>query len=295
MSVPMAGSYVDSSLTSYLRHICKIPILSQEEEIRLSRLWYYNQDIEAAHSLVSSHLKLVVKVAFQFKEYGLPLADLVSEGSIGLMKAVKKFNPTMECRLATYAVWWIKATIQDYILKSWSLVKLGGNALRQKLFCGLNAAKKRLQSFSVGLEKEEMRRITSNGTNIALQEGMFLPKASSGEANLAAHQSLSLNDVYCETCELIDFIPDTRLTQEESAIIAEDIELKRSALTTAWKQLSDRERDILTRRNLSQKTETLEQISGVHQISKERVRQIEERAISKLRSYIESANSIRNH
>ena len=271
----------EAGLSTYLKQIRAIPMLSEEEEYSLAKRWRDEADIEAAQELVLSHIKLVVKVAQKFKGYGLPLMDLISEGNIGLMKAVKKFNPDMGYRLATYAVWWIKATIQDYILKSWSMVKIGTSAIQKKLFFNLKKIQQRiLQSDS----KLDVNMLAAEKLGVSKQRVDDMSRSISGEM-------FSLQDSVGETddgdhSELLNFISASDDAEEDLILELHDKNIMLGKLASAVGKLSEREREIVKARRLSDEPETLENLSLVYGVSRERIRQIEGRAIQKLKSYL---------
>lgn len=281
ISVPVIST--ESGFYQYLQKINKVPSLSQDEEFTLAKAYLNNNDLNAAHRLVTSHLKLVAKIAVSYKNYGLPICDLVSEGNIGLMQAVKKFNPDLGFRLSTYAIWWIKASIQEYVLKSWSLVKIGTTSTQKKLFFSLGKIKQKItklysravtdQDFAkiadeLGVEQNDVREMNSrlSGSDLSLND----PANISGD-----------ND-----SELIEFLPETRPNQE-SRLISQEIAVKKhSLLTEAMKILNERELYILTVRKLTDSPKTLDTLSMEYNISKERVRQIENAAFEKIKNFM---------
>lgn len=265
-SATISKSYnvIDTPLRNYILQIKNIKMLTEEQEKFLVEKWCKEADMDAAHQLVVSHLKLVVKIAFGFKNYGLPIWDLISEGNIGLMKAVKKFKLGMNCRLSTYAMWWIKANIQSYILKSWSLVKIGTAALKKRLFCNFNKIQKQID-----LDKDNHEHVGYD----------YIEKASN---------VLSLNHMYGDDCEseFGNMISCDNDTPEEDIIANQISNLKVDALKAAVKNLNDREKNIIMHRRLLENPTTLQELSNKYGISKERVRQIEERAMEKLKIYV---------
>ncbi len=274
----------DYSFYNYLNKVNSIPSLSKEDEIRIARTYYISKDLSSAHILVTSHLKLVVKIAMGFKQCKLPLTDLISEGNIGLMHAVKKYNPDLGYRLSTYAMWWIKAYIQDFILKSWSLVKIGSNTLKKKIFCSL---KKFQQKISISSTQES----GTGTTNTALQLSSDIGEISS---NILTSKDLSLNQPINreDDEEMISLIPETRNNQEAILIDTQDDCTKKKLVKESLQSLSQREREILIARRLKEKPLTLEELSNKFLISKERVRQIENKAFTKLRSTILASNLV---
>ncbi|MDJ1304983.1 MAG: RNA polymerase sigma factor RpoH [Candidatus Midichloria sp.] len=268
-------------LTKYLRQIKAIPVLSEEEEYSLSRKWVDEADIEAAQKLILSHMKLVVKVAQKFKGYGLPMMDLISEGNIGLMKAVKKFNPEMGYRLATYAIWWIKATIQDYILKSWSMVKIGTSAIQKKLFFNLKKVKQNLLKSELH-ESADINTLAAEKLGVSKSRVENMSRSMSGEM-ISLHESIGDDDD--NSSELLDFIASSE-NAEETVIELHDKNIMLGKLAASVDKLSEREREIIKARRLSDEPETLENLSAVYGVSRERIRQIEERAMDKLKGYL---------
>lgn len=271
-----------SGFYRYLQEINKIPSLTQEEEFLLAKSYLEQNDLSAAHQLVSSHLKLVAKIAVGYRNYGLPMPELVSEGNLGLMQAVRKFNPDLGFRLSTYAMWWIKASIQEYVLKSWSLVKIGTTAAQKKIFFSLSKIKKKIanrHSRSVGEQ---------DFPEIAKELGVTVKEVA--EMNLRLHPTISLNQQLSQDgnsgVELIDLLPESRPNQETLYIGNQDLNDKRKLLAKALDNLNSRELEIITKRKLSDIPSTLEELSSEYNISKERVRQIEARAFEKVQSFM---------
>jgi RNA polymerase sigma-32 factor len=272
----------DSGFHSYLREINRIPSLSQEEEYLLAKSYLEHNDLQAAQKLVTSHLKLVVKIALSYRNYGLPITELVSEGNLGLMQAVKKYNPELGFRLSTYSMWWIKAAIQEYVLKSWSLVKIGTTSAQKRLFFSLNKIKKKLSNLYARPVGEQ------DFPEIAKAIGVETADVKEMNSRLAGGD-LSLNatvDRDNQSAELMEFLPETRPNQEIRLIDKEESSSKYKMLTQAIKILGERELDIFTRRKLIEKPDTLDELSNEYKISKERVRQIENRAFEKIRDHI---------
>lgn len=279
-NLPLAST--SSGFYQYLQKINKIPSLSQEEELLLSKAYLEQNDLAAAQKLVTSHLKLVAKIAVGYKNYGLPMTELVSEGNIGLMQAVKKFNPDLGFRLSTYAMWWIKAAIQEYILRSWSLVKIGTTAAQKKLFFSLGKIKNKISKlYSRAMTDQDFPQIAKDlGVTTKDVQEMNL-RLSGGD--------LSLNDPVNRddtSGELIEFIPETRSNQELIAISQQDYSNKQQMLNQAMTVLNKRELEILTERKLKESPTTLDELSIKYKISKERVRQIENKAFEKIQSVI---------
>lgn len=267
-----------ASLSRYLDQIRRFPILSAEEEYMLATAWREHGDLEAARRLVTSHLRMVVKIAAGFRGYGLPLADLISEGNLGLLRAVRTFEPERGFRLSTYAMWWIKASIQEYVLHSWSLVKLGTTGAQKKLFFALSRLKRKLGEFGSGdLKPESVAHIAQT---------LQVPESEVVEVNRRLVQPVaSLNapasgdgDV-----QIQDFLADERPSVEELLAERSEIDRRRALLRRAMTEvLTPREQAILTARRLSASPQTLEELSGVYGVSRERIRQIEERAFEKV-------------
>ena len=283
-SLPVLSS--DSGLSAYLNEIKKFPILSVEEEYMYAERYRHHDDVDAAHALVTSHLRLVARIAMGYRHYGLPVSDLISEGNIGLMRAVKKFEPERGFRLSTYAMWWIKAAINEYILSSWSMVKMGTVAAQKKLFFNLRKLKARLGLYEEGdISAESARRIAQD---------LNVPEAEVMEMNrrLAARDA-SLNAPVGEEADMSrqDLIVDDSENQEDGLARREERDLDRRLLSEAMEGLTERERDIIARRQLSEEPETLEDLGGHYGISRERVRQIEARAMEKLKHTMVAAKA----
>ncbi|MDP7190962.1 MAG: RNA polymerase sigma factor RpoH [Alphaproteobacteria bacterium] len=268
----------DGGLRKYLRDIQAFPMLEQREEVALAKRWREHDDTESAHKLVTSHLRLVAKIARGYRGYGLPLADLISEGNVGLMRAVKGFDPERGFRLATYAMWWIRAAITEYVLRSWSIVKIGTVAAQKKLFFGLRKIKDRLKIIDAGeLSPEQTARIA---------EAMDVPEEDVTIMNrrfLAGDASLNVPLTGEDATEHLDLLVDDREDQETLLQKSEEGQLHRRMLNRALATLKDRERHIITERRLKEEPSTLESLAKIYSISRERVRQIEVRAFEKLR------------
>ncbi|MFV9956933.1 MAG: RNA polymerase sigma factor RpoH, partial [Rickettsia conorii subsp. raoultii] len=240
-------------------------------------------DLQAAHKLVTSHLKLVAKIASSYRTYGLPITELVSEGNIGLMQAVKKFNPELGFRLSTYAMWWIKAAIQEYILKSWSLVKMGTTAAQKKLFFSLSKVKHKITNlYSRAITTDDFAQIADE-LGVSVNEVSEMNTRISGP-DLSLNNSINSDDT--ESGELIELLPETRPTPEAMAINKQNSTSKRQLLSNAMKILNDRELRILTERKLTDTPKTLDILSNEYNISKERIRQIENAAFEKIKKFI---------
>ena len=268
---------VDGNLTRYLREISKFPMLSLQEEVALSHLWRDRNDLDAAHKLVTSHLRLVAKIAMGYRGYGLPVGDLISEGSVGMMEAVKRFDPERGFRLATYAMWWIRAAIQEYILHSWSLVKMGTTAAQKKLFFNLRRLKGQMQAIEDGdLKPEQVSKIA---TMLAVPEQDVI---SMNRRLAAPDHSLNAPVRADSEGEWQDWLVDESESQESSIGDREELTGRQALLATALQTLNARERHILEERRLKDEPTTLEDLSQEYNISRERVRQIEVRAFEKL-------------
>ncbi|MDR3326490.1 MAG: RNA polymerase sigma factor RpoH [Rhodospirillaceae bacterium] len=273
----------DIGLAKYLHEIRNFPVLLQEKEYMLAKRWREHGDINAAHQLVTSHLRLVAKMALKFRHYGLPLADLISEGNLGLMQAIKKFDPDKGFRLATYAMWWIKASLHEYVLKSWSIVRLGTIATHKKLFFNLRRVKAKLHIIdSAELNHEDVARIASE-LNVSKDQVQLINQ------RINNHDS-SLNALVSNEYEIErqDLLIDESPNQE--AILSECEQVKRSneLLAEGFKVLDKRERDIMTERHLRDMPLTLEELGNRYGISRERVRQIESRAFAKLQTAVKA-------
>jgi RNA polymerase sigma-32 factor len=275
-SVPALGG--EQSLNRYLSEIRKFPVLAPEQEYMLAKRYSEHQDPAAAAELVTSHLRLVAKIAMGYRGYGLPVSELISEGNIGLMQGVKKFEPERGFRLATYAMWWIKASIQEYILRSWSLVKMGTTAAQKKLFFNLRRMKKNLDAYEdTDLHPEDVAKIaTTLGVSEQEVVNMNRRMMMGGDASL----NVSLREE--GEGQWMDILQDDRPLQDETVADAEEASVRHEMLVEAMGSLNDRERDILTERRLTDDPKTLEELSQVYSVSRERVRQIEVRAFEKL-------------
>ncbi|HEY0113323.1 MAG TPA: RNA polymerase sigma factor RpoH [Allosphingosinicella sp.] len=275
-TIPALGG--EAGLNRYLAEIKKFPILSPEEEYMLAKRWTEHQDTDAAAKLVNSHLRLVAKIAMGYRGYGLPVAELISEGNIGLMQGVKKFEPERGFRLATYAMWWIRASIQEFILRSWSLVKMGTTAAQKKLFFNLRRMKNQIEAFEDGDLKPE------DVTKIATDLGVSEEDVISMNRRMAMGGDTSLNVSLREEGEgqWQDWLVDTDPLQDERVAEAQESQVRHELLIEAMKALNDREKHILTERRLTDEPKTLEELSQVYDVSRERIRQIEVRAFEKL-------------
>ncbi|PKP89183.1 MAG: RNA polymerase sigma factor RpoH [Alphaproteobacteria bacterium HGW-Alphaproteobacteria-16] len=275
-TIPALGG--EASLNRYLAEIKKFPILAPEQEYMLAKRFQEHGDPEAAAQLVTSHLRLVAKIAMGYRGYGLPVSELISEGNIGLMQGVKKFEPDRGFRLATYAMWWIRASIQEFILRSWSLVKMGTTAAQKKLFFNLRRMKAKLDAFEDGdLTPEHL-------TKIATDLGVTEEEVTSMNRRMAMGGDTSLNVPMREDGDgqWQDWLQDDSALQDEVVAEAQEADVRHSMLVEAMDDLNEREKHILTERRLTDDPKTLEELSQVYGVSRERVRQIEVRAFEKL-------------
>jgi len=275
-TIPALGG--DASLNRYLSEIRKFPLLTPEQEYMLAKRYQEHQDPEAAAQLVTSHLRLVAKIAMGYRGYGLPVAELISEGNIGLMQGVKKFEPDRGFRLATYAMWWIRASIQEFILRSWSLVKIGTTAAQKKLFFNLRRMKNQIEAFDDGdLHPDDVAKIA---TDLGVSEDEVV----SMNRRMAMGGDTSLNVSVNEDGEgqWQDWLVDDRPLQDETIASAQERDVRHDMLLDAMDDLNEREKHILQERRLAEEPKTLEELSQVYGVSRERVRQIEVRAFEKL-------------
>ena len=284
LPVPSVGG-----LSIYLAQIKKFPMLDAEEEYMLAKNWRENGNLKAAHKLVTSHLRLVAKIAMGYRGYGLPVNELISEGNIGLMQAVKKFDPDKGFRLATYAMWWIKASIQEYVLRSWSLVKMGTTTAQKKLFFNLKKIKNQIAPGQDGDLKDEQVNEISKRLNVESHEVINMNRRMMG-------QEKSLNDPIKngEVDEWQDWLVDDSLDQELIISQKQEYDDKKGLLNSAMKILNEREKEIITARRLSENPETLEKLSKKYKISRERIRQIETKAFEKLQKSMINASKSKN-
>ena len=276
-----------SGLSVYLAQIKKFPMLDAEEEYMLAKNWRENGNLQSAHKLVTSHLRLVAKIAMGYRGYGLPVNELISEGNLGLMQAVKKFDPEKGFRLATYAMWWIKAAIQEYVLRSWSLVKMGTTTAQKKLFFNLKKIKNQIAAGQEGDLRDDQVKEISKRLDVDSHEVVNMNRRMMG-------QEKSLNDPIKsgETDEWQDWLVDDSLDQELIVSQKQEYDDKKELLNSAMKILNDREKEIINARRLSEEPKTLEELSKKYKISRERIRQIETKAFEKLqKSMINAAKS----
>ncbi|GAB0118812.1 RNA polymerase sigma factor RpoH [Acidisoma sp. 7E03] len=267
----------EGNLSRYLQEIRKFPMLTAEEELSLSKAWRDSGDVEAAHKLVTSHLRLVAKIAMGYRGYGLPMGELVSEGNVGMMQAVKRFDPDRGFRLATYAMWWIRAAIQEYILHSWSLVKMGTTAAQKKLFFNLRRLKGQMQAIEDGDLRPEQVAEISRVLDVPEQDVVNMNRRLA-----APDHSLNAPVRADSEGEWQDWLVDDGDSQEVQIADREEMSDRKALLATALKTLNERERHILIERRLKDEATTLEDLSQQYRISRERVRQIEVRAFEKL-------------
>jgi RNA polymerase sigma-32 factor len=278
----------EGALARYLQEIRKFPMLAADEEYMLAKRWREHEDPEAAHRLVTSHLRLVAKIAMGYRGYGLPLSELISEGNVGMMQAVKRFDPDRGFRLATYAMWWIRASMQEYILHSWSLVKIGTTAAQKKLFFNLRRLKGQIQAIEEGdLTPEHVAKIAKE---LDVPEGDVV---SMNRRLLAPDHSLNAPVRTDGEGEWQDWLVDETESQETHLAGRQELGIRRDLLRDAMRHLTERERDILTERRLKEVPTTLEDLSDKYRISRERVRQIEVRAFDKLQKAIKAKASER--
>ncbi|MBS0363096.1 MAG: RNA polymerase sigma factor RpoH [Proteobacteria bacterium] len=275
----------DGGLSRYLSDIRKFPMLAKDEEFMLAKRWQEHQDPEAAHRLVTSHLRLVAKIAMGYRGYGLPIGEVISEGNVGLMQAVKKFDPDKGFRLATYAMWWIRASIQEYILRSWSLVKMGTTAAQKKLFFNLRKAKSEISALQEGdLRPDQVSTIATKLGVLDEEVVSMNRRLSGGDASLNAPMRADGES------EWQDWLADDDTPSQESVIAdTQEKNIRMSLLEEAMTELTDRERHILTERRLKDEPTTLEDLASQYGVSRERVRQIEVRAFEKLQKSMKAA------
>ena len=267
----------EGGLSRYLTEIRKFPMLAKDEEFMLAKRWKEHEDPEAAHRMVTSHLRLVAKIAMGYRGYGLPIGEVISEGNVGLMQAVKKFEPDKGFRLATYAMWWIRASIQEYILHSWSLVKMGTTAAQKKLFFNLRKLKGQMQAIEEGdLTPEQVTKIATR-LGVPEEEVVNMNRRLSGPDSSLNAPVKAEGDM-----EWQDWLVDDSPNQEARLGESQELGQRKGMLAAALKQLTDRERHIIVERRLVDEPKTLEDLSAKYGISRERVRQIEVRAIDKL-------------
>ncbi len=280
ISLPVLSQ--DVGLSRYLDEIKKFPMLSAQEEQDLAQKWHQEKDLEAAQKLVTSHLRLVAKIAQQFRGYGLPMTDMISEGNVGLMIAVKKFDPNKGFRLATYAMWWIRATIQDYILKSWSMVKIGTSAAHKKLFFNLRKMKNRLFNIHNGQIPANANDIIAKDLDLSKEEVSEMDmRMSGGDIYLNSHTSSD-----DDSGEIIDVIASPWDSHEVTILENQEYNYKKDKFNQALQKLTQREQEILLERRLKDDPTTLEVLGARYGVSSERIRQIEEKAMKRLQEEV---------
>ncbi|MDH3665397.1 MAG: RNA polymerase sigma factor RpoH [Paracoccaceae bacterium] len=272
----------EQGLSRYLSEIRKFPMLEPEQEFMLAKAWVDHGDRDSAHQLVTSHLRLAAKIAMGYRGYGLPTAEIVSEANVGLMQAVKRFDPDKGFRLATYAMWWIRASIQEYILRSWSMVKLGTTAAQKKLFFNLRKAKGRIGALEDGdMRPEQVEKIASD-LGVKEDEVVSMNRRMSGGGDTSLNAPVRGDTE--GSMEWVDWLADEDADQAEAYAESQELDARRELLIEAMGELNDRERHILTERRLSEETVTLEDLSQVYNVSRERIRQIEVRAFEKIQA-----------
>ncbi|MFZ0072365.1 MAG: RNA polymerase sigma factor RpoH [Xanthobacteraceae bacterium] len=271
----------ETGLSRYLEEIRRFPMLEPQEEYMLAKSWREHGDRDAAHKLVTSHLRLVAKIAMGYRGYGLPISEVISEGNVGLMQAVKRFEPEKGFRLATYAMWWIKAAIQEYILRSWSLVKMGTTANQKKLFFNLRKAKSRISALEEGDMRPDQVATIAKRLGVGEQDVIDMNRRLGGDVSLNAPIR---NDG--DTGEWQDWLVDDRENQETTLTQSEELDNRRRALSDALSVLNDRERRIFEARRLAEDPVTLEELADEFGVSRERVRQIEVRAFEKVQKAV---------
>jgi RNA polymerase sigma-32 factor len=279
-ALPMISG--ESGLSRYLNEIRKFPMLQPEEEYMLAKRWKEHEDPAAAHRLVTSHLRLVAKIAMGYRGYGLPIGEVISEGNVGLMQAVKRFEPDKGFRLATYAMWWIRASIQEYILRSWSLVKMGTTASQKKLFFNLRKAKSQISALEEGDLRPDQVEIISTKLGVSKQDVIDMNRRMSGDASLNAPLREEGEG------EWQDWLVDSSASQENLLVDREESDNRHGVLHSALGVLNERERRIFEARRLADDPITLENLSDEFNISRERVRQIEVRAFEKVQAAVKS-------
>ena len=287
LNLPAISS--EGSLAGYLTQIKKFPMLSAEEEYMLAKSWKDRGDLKSAQKLVTSHLRLVAKIAMGYRGYGLPISELVSEGNIGLMQAVKKFDPEKGFRLATYAMWWIKASMQEYILRSWSLVKMGTTTAQKKLFFNLKKIKNQLSASNTGDMNPEHVNEISKRLNVKKDEVISMNRRMYGK-----EKSLNAPIKDDDATEWQDWIVDNSLDQELKLSQQQELEERKKLMNESLGILNDREKQILVARKLSENASTLEDLSKKYKISRERIRQIETKAFEKLQKAMLNASKSKN-
>jgi RNA polymerase sigma-32 factor len=271
-------------LSRYLEEIRKFPMLEPGEEFMLAKSWQQHSDQAAAEKLVTSHLRLVARIAMGYRGYGLPIGEVISEGNVGLMQAVKRFDPDKGFRLATYAMWWIRASIQEYILRSWSLVKMGTTAAQKKLFFNLRRAKSQLQALDDGDLRPDQVKTIAHKFGVSEADVVSMNRRLGGDASLNAPVRAD-----SEAGEWQDWLADDQPTQEDNLGEAQELDQRKNYLSNALSSLNDRERRIFEARRLADQPATLEDLSSEFGVSRERIRQIEVRAFEKVQRAVQTA------
>ena len=275
----------EQGLNRYMQDIRKFPMLEPDEEYMLAKRWVDHEDTDAAHKMVTSHLRLAAKIAMGYRGYGLPQAEVISEANVGLMQAVKRFDPEKGFRLATYAMWWIRASIQEYVLRSWSMVKLGTTSAQKKLFFNLRKAKNRIGALEEGdLRPENVTRIANDLGVTEAEVTSMNRRMSGGDASLNA----TVGSEGEGTMQWQDWLEDESADQAGDYEAKDELDMRRELMAEAMGVLNDREKDILVQRRLVEKTVTLEDLSGQYSVSRERIRQIEVRAFEKLQTKMQA-------
>ena len=286
MSLSVALS-PEQGLSRYLDEIRKFPMLAKDEEFMLAKKWTQQQDPVAAERMVTSHLRLVAKIAMGYRGYGLPIGEVISEGNVGLMQAVKKFDPDKGFRLSTYAMWWIRAAIQEYVLRSWSLVKMGTTAAQKKLFFNLRRMKGEMKAIEDGdLRPEHVKKIATD-LNVKESEVISMNRRMGGGGDASLNVTIGGDDGGGQWQDWLE--DETYQPQDEALGNSQEHDARMELLKDAMKDLNEREQDILTKRRLADKPQTLEQLAGVYKVSRERIRQIEARAFEKLQAAMVTA------
>jgi RNA polymerase sigma-32 factor len=291
LSLSMALS-PEQGLNSYLQEIRKFPMLERNEEFTLAKRWVEDGDTQSAERMVTSHLRLVAKIAMGYRGYGLPIGEVISEGNVGLMQAVKKFDPDKGFRLSTYAMWWIRAAIQEYVLRSWSLVKMGTTAAQKKLFFNLRRLKGEMKAVEEGdLTPEHVEKIATT-LNVKVDEVHSMNRRMSGGGDASLNVTIGGDD---GTAEWQEWLTDDADSQEQVLGEAQEHDERMELLQEAMADLNDRERDIIMKRRLSDKPMTLEDLAKIYEVSRERIRQIEGRAFEKLQAAMLAATQAQGY
>lgn len=283
-SIALPALSSERGLSAYLQEVRAVPILSVEDEIKLARRWRDEGDVEAARTLVTSHLKLVVKIARQYRKFTLPFEDLISEGTIGLMKAVRKFDPDKGYRLSTYALWWIRAEITEFVLKSWSMVRIGSITVQKKLFYNLHRVKARLRSLDTGADGGDLDEQVADELGVSVDDVKYLgARLEKGDLSL----DLPVGDFADGDGDTyLDRLPSDAPDPEHRVLEADQAAYRRGLIESALAELSERDREIIRARRLSEDAVTLEELGNRYGVSRERIRQIEERALKKMKASI---------